>query len=458
MEPGKSVGARTRVKLHEGQIRVVRHFAADGPIRHCIIAGGWQSGKTFLLHYVFATSLFRTHDAEYVVVLPDFSRTSMLIGRVNSVVRRLGGPSHWILPRGSALGPHEYVDRNGNRIYIGSAARPITIEGPSARLVIVDEGHEVSARAWEAAISRISASGGRILGACLPIHGSWPHSAYEHVLSTERVVARGSSPFTAYVTTESWHFEFWASALMIRRADWQRTLTRLPRSLLDALYGLARSWAVPQHVVFDGFSVVRNVTSDVPGTFERIWLGVDFGYIMPTAVLFIGLHGETVYVFDAIYAVRQDFATQIVPMIRERLTQHLPVFEIAWCDPSRPDLIATLNAAGIRAAGAPNAYHPGLDVLNALFHSGTLRIASHCTDVIRELMAYRYPERKGSAGGGRGAELPEKRDDHCPDALRYWANGAMAWIRYTWPGLLGIERAPAGRRRIVTGASEIVTP
>lgn len=451
--------ARVSVRLHEGQLRVVSLFETAPNIRHFIIAGGWQSGKTFLLHYLLATTLCRTHGEEYVAVLPDFSRVSLLIGRLNALVRRWGGPSPWIrTDRRAGLGPHEYRDRNGNRIYVGSAARPITIEGPSARLVVVDEGHEVSARAWEAALSRISASGGRILGACLPVHGAWPQAAYERVLATERVVARGEGSFASYVTTDSWHFEFWSSAITpaIGYDDWLRVRQRLPRSLLDSLYGAARSWAVPQSVVYDGFSPARNVTTDVPKTFERVWLGVDFGYVAPTAVLFIGLCGEAVYVFDAIYVVRQDVVTQVVPVVRERLAPHLAVFDTAWCDPSRPDLIAALQAAGIRAAGAPQDYHPALDVLNAMFRQGVLRVAAHCSDVIRELMAYSYPERRGV--GGRGAELPEKVNDHCPDALRYWANGATAWLWRMWPDLLGGPAIVGRRRRMMTGAPEAVTP
>lgn len=71
----------------------------------------------------------------------------------------------------------------------------------------------------------------------------------------------------------------------------------------------------------------------------------------------------------------------------------------------------------IRAAHKPNYPHlPGGDPERR----PPLLINRRCTNTVRELSAYRYPETRGESSNAN--EKPLKRDDHCPEALgRFFA-------------------------------------
>jgi hypothetical protein len=428
-----------RIVVHPGQVRVLRAWESG---RHVVIAGGWQCGKTWIASYIMARTLMTTRGGEFVVVVPDFTRYQRVVHLINRRVAEAIGVRQWLVQRKGAQ-DRSLIDSHGNIVYVGSGHRPITIEGPSAKAVWIEEGHEVPARAWEAALSRTAATEGRLIATQLPLYGTWAEANYARVLAAEAgTVTEGADSESRWTETETWHYEFWRSTVspFFSRREWRRIRARLDPRSLAMYYGDALGWARPVGAVWDEFRFDRNVvTSDeLPPRYERAWLGIDFGWVHPTAVLLVGYAQERIWVLDELYGTAMAIDTAVVPRLQDMIRRWGvgDVLDTAFCDPSRPDLIATLIRCGIRAVGASNAYHPALEYINIAFRNGRLLVHSACANTIQEIQAYRYSE-----AGRTGRELPLKEADHTCDALRYAVNGILPLMMRT----LGLAVMPGGR-------------
>lgn len=101
--------------------------------------------------------------------------------------------------------------------------------------------------------------------------------------------------------------------------------------------------------------------------------------------------------------------------------------DLASVDSSATMFRAALSGHGIHNVGATHPVGEGIKHLRQLICDGNgvrlLKIHPRCTHLIRELQMYRYATGIQARGG---EPMPEKMDDHGPDALRY-----LAW-RYRY--------------------------
>lgn len=181
----------------------------------------------------------------------------------------------------------------------------------------------------------------------------------------------------------------------------------------------------------------------------EFYLGMDFGWSSPTAILFIQVNAdEDVFIFDEIKAVQTPIS-EIAKAIRDKNYEHLhyvnmgdissfeerrkalePTIDpsIIYCDPageSRSEAIGTSSVAELRKMGFyvkykknyPGIIQEGLNLIRKWLQNGKLFIHPKCINLIQALEMYRYPEPKGDIQ----SELPLKDgiSDHWVDSLRY---------------------------------------
>ncbi len=299
---------------------------------------------------------------------------------------------------------YRYPHRDGRYsvIVLGGLDRPGKVMSTAWDVIYLNEAIEAKEEAWDALGSRLNRPGrkpwlGWLLGDTNPgVPAHW----------IKRRAQEGR--LTLWDTTHKANPALWANG------DWTAA-GKLYRARLDTLRGAARArlldgqWAANEGLVFA--DVLGCVVDDVPEYVRsgRSVGGIDFGWSHPFAALRGYLHDDVLWVTWERY---QSFAT--LPTHSEALPRERTEW---WADPSRPESIAELQIAGHHVNGAvhygKSPVQEGIDQVCHRARTGRLRISRACVNLIRECGSYTY----GPVG------LPQKIDDHAPDALRYLVRG-----------------------------------
>lgn len=176
--------------------------------------------------------------------------------------------------------------------------------------------------------------------------------------------------------------------------------------------------------------------SEVPEDLT-IYAGIDFGY-HTTACLLVGIDkDQNWYVFDEVYGKEETLA-DLLPRIRDKIGDRRLVLMVG--DSQAKDAIETMAAKGfpiVPVVKRGDSIIHGIDLIRIKLRpriqlvgepKPSLFISSICKNFIKEIEAYKYPEDKPDRNP---SELPQKEDDHGPDALRY----LMLHLKY------GIQKA-----------------
>lgn len=170
-----------------------------------------------------------------------------------------------------------------------------------------------------------------------------------------------------------------------------------------------------------------------PVTIPEFWQhygAMDFGAVNPTVHLWIAVdNNDTIYVVDEYYAVGQtkghaDFILAKTKVMRYNILT-------TWCDPSGEQEQLDYASFGLYATPAVKVFdghgqswvNYGIGKVSELLkpnpQTGRPRIYifKNCVNLIREFESYRW---KDFREGLNAVEVPEKSDDHGPDALRYF--------------------------------------
>ena len=162
-----------------------------------------------------------------------------------------------------------------------------------------------------------------------------------------------------------------------------------------------------------------------------LYSGIDFGY-HTTACIFVKIDKDrNWWVFDEVYG-KEEILRDILPRIKDKLGEERLVLMVG--DSQAKDAIQTMSVDGfpiipvvkIGASTAPGgSIAHGIDLIREKLKpriqligdpKPTLFISSVCKNFIQEMESYKYPEEKKDRNP---SEVPQKEDDHGPDALRY---------------------------------------
>ncbi len=166
---------------------------------------------------------------------------------------------------------------------------------------------------------------------------------------------------------------------------------------------------------------------------RRTLASFDFGFVNPFVCLFFQVdEDDRLCLFEEYYVKGKstlEHARILAPKFRQYRVQ------TSFADPAGRDQRAILKEKGMVTKPARNDLEAGLEAvrqrLKLDLESGKpgLFISRRCTNTIREMSTYHYPQ----AGI---AEHPEKVDDHALDALRYLA--------------LALKKKESAVRRVIT--------
>ena len=165
---------------------------------------------------------------------------------------------------------------------------------------------------------------------------------------------------------------------------------------------------------------------DVPKHGTRL-IGIDFGYVNPTAVVFILIDGDNNWwIYDEIYE-RQKTMDQIAEYIKEKTVGTHITMMVA--DSAQSEHIANLNSKGLAVypvSKTKDSINAGIELIKSRLKTYEqltgkpkphMYVSNVCTNVIEEFEKYHYPAPTRTEKNEK--EEPLKKDDHAMDALRY---------------------------------------
>lgn len=168
------------------------------------------------------------------------------------------------------------------------------------------------------------------------------------------------------------------------------------------------NWGVLGNVIFTNWKTED--LSDMIPTFDKIYNGLDFGYVDPNALIrvHVDMDRKKIYVFDELYKAKittDELIAEIKPKIGN---------EYVTCDCAYPQYIHELAKNGIKAipcTKGKDSVEFGIDFLLRF----EIIIDVHCQNFKNEIQTYKWEEDKY----GNVLKRPVDRDNHLIDALRY---------------------------------------
>lgn len=163
----------------------------------------------------------------------------------------------------------------------------------------------------------------------------------------------------------------------------------------------------------------RHIVDVIPDSFDRVYLGVDWGDVNPALVV-IGLKGDRYFVVDEwINRTGQPVTQDVVDREALRLCTHWGLHR-GYADPSRPSSILhmrRLEPAGLkRMIKGFNRIDEGLAAINSLFFQDRLFIWSKLRHFRECAESY---HRATDEDGTVLNTIEDGQDDHVLDAARY---------------------------------------
>jgi len=191
-------------------------------------------------------------------------------------------------------------------------------------------------------------------------------------------------------------------------------------------------WVMGEGAIYDMFTDECLVDDDflLPGHFDKAsrYIAIDYGTQNATVFLDILDTGREVYVINEWYhsgrstgiqKTDSQYADELHDFIAGRRIDRIIL------DPSAASFRAELRKRGHRIKDADNEVLDGIRLVGSMFSTGQLKIHKRCKNLIREIQSYVWdtnPTEKGN-------EKPVKKDDHGPDALRYFCKTIVKKLR-----------------------------
>ena len=318
-----------------------------------------------------------------------------------------------VLPKGS----YEYKKMDGEiNIFGGGTIMLFGLEdaGRIASMnlsgVGIDEISELNSRDYTMLRGRIRLSlpnlPNQIYGACNP-------STPQHFLAHRFGLAGGHkcAPNCEAITTTS-------------RDNWF-----LPEDYvkdLESMTGVARKryveglWVGSEGLVYDMWEESKFVVDEVPEEFDRMMVGMDYGYNNPSVLILAGIKDDRMFIIDE-WHERQKLEEEIVSTALSWKEEH-PQIECFVVDPSCAGLRASMRNVGLDVIPANNSVFTGIQTVASRLTndpSGKPKLVVHrqCSNLLREFGSYEWMNNQD----GSSKDIPKKEHDHCLDSLRYLA-------------------------------------
>ncbi len=369
------------------RIQTSRVFAdVDGAFRAGFrtisLQGSSRSGKTYNVMIWLIQLALRTPDTGISVVratLPSVKRT--VYRDFEDIMHRLG-----LFDR-RRFNKTELIYRFGNGSWIEffSVENEQKVRGAKRSILFVNEANELLEASWVQLMLRTTR---------LAIIDYNPSFSEEHWISAS--INRDET--TAFFKTT-----YRDNPFLERHVIENIESLRGKNENLWRIYGLGEQ-AVVEGLIFPGVELIPQF----PARCERQYVGVDFGYANdPTAIIRVGIEGESLYLEELAYATHMLTAD----IIRElKRVADLPVIS----ESADPRLVDEIRRAGIRIR-AVRKYRGSIEAGIQTMQGMALRAAQGSVNLIKELRSYTYERDRE----GNFTNSPIDAYNHALDAVRY---------------------------------------
>ena len=181
-------------------------------------------------------------------------------------------------------------------------------------------------------------------------------------------------------------------------------------------------WCSAEGLVYPFFNPEKHCVGELPKSFTRFCMSVDYGTVNPTSA---GLWGKSDGVWYRIDEYYYSSRTQGVQRTDEEhyaaieeLAKTAALYggqvEAVVCDPSAASFIQCIKRHGkMQVIPAKNDVLSGIRRVSDAIISKKIKFSQRCYDSLREFSLYRWDEKSGH-------DAPIKENDHAMDDIRYF--------------------------------------
>lgn len=203
-----------------------------------------------------------------------------------------------------------------------------------------------------------------------------------------------------------------------------RTIARLAGNYFGVFYkrAILGLWVMAEGAIYDMWGD-HNLYDTIPPYIAESanqWVAVDYGTQNAMVYLHIYDDGDqSVFVNEEYYysgrkagiqKTNAQYADDLDTFCKGKNIRGIIV------DPSAASFIAELRLRGYSVKLADNAVEDGIRLTSTAVGKAVVKANRQCKNLIREMHSYVWDTKKTD----KGKELPIKKDDHAPDALRYF--------------------------------------
>lgn len=375
------------VDPHSGQMDIL-----TATQRYIAAIAGTGGGKTSLGCIWLAQEIQKNPSGDFLVVSPNFRMLSRVVIPMltDLFIKTLHCAEHRKVEG-------VFLLETGGRILLGSADKPLSLEGAHVHAVWLDEAGQMDALVWDVSQRRVGLTQGRILITTTPYAWNW--------LKFE-VTDRFDAGDTEYYVKRY-------SSIMnpsYSKSEYEKQKAKLPAWKFSMFYD--GQWAKPEGLIYEVSPENIIEPFDVPDTWP--WrVGLDWGVNAPTAAVWVAESPEGIF-----YAADEFERSGLMPdesalMVMEQTAQRKVITwmgdgagigSVVW--------IEKFRNAGMPVRGSRATVISRIMATSSLFREGRLRVFRTCRNLLGEIGGYSWKMRKI---GGQDREIidePRKENDH----------------------------------------------
>ena len=399
-------------------------FASED--RFVIAVCGVQSGKSLAAAHRFVRRIVEDTRASqsplnYWVVAP----TYQLLFQGQAYLRQFTSKLNLVW---SGLSGGIFTTAKNSRIRLSfrSAENPDRLVAEPVHGLWIDEVARMKESAWSGALlGRLIATKGWMQATTSPMGENWVIK--QMFLPGRRPGEKWHDPL---LEDPGWRSFFWYSEEnpAIDKAFLEERRRSMPPAMYDREF--RADFTAFHGKVYDQLSKDRHVKPCDVNAYPQTVGGMDFGFGPghPGVLLICGIDPVRRRVGVLEEHVHEGKTPDQWLDILCGAALRYPQLRYVHADSARPDLMAQMRArqpgvlAGRRRSvdivPADKEVLAGIMAVAELVYTDSLVIDPKCRETIRQMMSYRWAEKKSGM-----ADVPVKADDDCPDALRYLVMG-----------------------------------
>lgn len=364
-----------------------------------VLYGGKRAGKTFL-----SILMFLSHIAFY-----ENEGLSFIVGGVNqsALERNVLNEIEDILNIEIKLNKSGAFNLFGNSVYCFDGANASSwkkVRGFTAAGAYLNEATALHDTFIKEVISRCSYTGSRIIMDTNPENPGHPVKK-DYIDQSGQKLKSGRMNILAY------HFTLFDNDTLDE--EYVESIVQSTPSGAFSDRDIYGRWVAREGAVFTDFGKHNYISDEELSSidFDKVMVGVDWGYDHYGTMLVVGRKGDTYYILEEhAHRFRDiEYWASLANRIQDKYggKQRIPFY----CDSARAEYVARLRNEGINAMNANKAVIVGIATLATLFKNEKIKVPIHRMDKFQEeINNYIWDSKK---------DAPKKENDDIMDALRY---------------------------------------